>query len=254
MEQKSIFIPELFHKIQTNWWVISLFTFTFTFLSILLSYLVIKPIYTAEAVISLQINFKEVGHLTQFEQDQYIGVIRSFFLSDEIINSVVSQLQVSGEIAPKEFLDDCFLEREINELIFRCQNNSPEIAAIRASNWSRTSYSGLEEAYQHAENYHRLLIKNAQYETCITQQMISPPAFFDCSVWGNPVSGFESQIETERKLSKGVFPGIMFSYSSDAAIPKNPVRYGRNALIISGLLLGLITSILYLSTADRQHG
>ena len=58
-----------------------------------MNFILIKPLYSAETSVSAIINFYQVGHLTQYEQDQYIGHLITYTKSDNVVDAVIVKLK-----------------------------------------------------------------------------------------------------------------------------------------------------------------
>ena len=248
MNSASFDLQTISNRIFHFWWILIFGGLMGSIFGLIANRMFVKPIYVADASISILINFKEVGHLTQYEQDQMIGHVKSFFNSSEVIqNTVLDENKLSMDYDLHLFKEDCFLEQEVNEIIFRCINTDPQIAMDLANKWSEISYSELTNAYDHAKIYQSLTTAENEYEKCIELSSSGNPSFYECKLIQSDDSTLEkmtSELKSEYEKSKGIFPGLTFTYGSKASLPKTPVRYQTNTMVFFAGMAGMIIAFL----------
>ena len=248
MNSASFDLQTISNRIFRFWWILILGGIIGALIGVLINKTVIKPIYVADSTISVLINFKEVGHLSQYEQDQLIGQIKSLFKSTETINQTILEGdQLTQGYDQTKFFEECFLEQNINEIVFRCQNSDPIKAANLSNIWSKVSFSILENAFTHARIYQSLNNAENALENCIELSALIPPTYSECNPQDFSNSSYtklSSELNSEYVESKGVFPGISFTYGTEASIPKTPVRFQTNTTVLISALAGMIISFL----------
>ena len=236
------------------WWVILVCGIVGTIISYLISFIFLKPTYVAESRISVSINFKQVGHLSQYEQDQMIGNISSLFQTSETIQEVVNTINDVG-LDLSNFSNSCFLERQVNEILFRCKSTDPSKSQTWSNTWAKISYKKLNEAFAHALEYEKLLRFQNSYQTCVEESILLAPAQIECDKLFPPNSSSEEQLQAikqEFQLSKNIHTGFVFSDVIPASLPDKPVRYQTNTLVILGSIFGIFLSIFYVSSLKYE--
>jgi len=243
LSNKKHLAEQIFHQ----WWLLIVFGFFGGIVAYIIALFFFPPVYTAQSEISVVINFKEVGHLTQYEQDQVIGNVISFFSSPEVMEATVAKIK-DAEISINEFMDHCFIERQVNSIFFRCKSTDPSLAMDWSIIWANTSHEALVDAFSHAQTYDSLIKKQDAYENCIELSDLVLPTYADCvEIYGQYSSEeLTESINQEFNLSKNIFTGIKYSDVIEANLPQTPTRYQTNTIMLSGSFFGLLFSILFI--------
>jgi len=237
------------------WWVILLAGGIAALTSYLVGTIFLRPIYVADAKLSISINFKDVGHLSQYEQDQMIGNVTSLFLSEDVVTKTVQQLN-NEQFTNDDFRNQCFIERQVNEILFRCKSDKPETSQSLATIWGNFAHNELETAYFHAMEYERLKKIQNSYEKCIENSVGYHPIPINCSnIQPNEMTLEEinQQIDNESLLSKNIFTGFTYSDLIPANKPERAIRFQMNTLVFVGTLLGAFLSIIFLFTLRNEE-
>ena len=145
------------------------------------------------------------------------------------------------------FTENCFLEQKVNDIIFRCINTDPQIAMALANKWSEVSYSELTIAYDHAKIYQSLMTAENEFEKCIELSSLDIPSFYECKLIrsnNSTLAKMTSDLKSEYEKSKGIFPGLTFTYGSSASLPKTPIRYQTNTMVLFSGIAGMIIAFL----------
>ncbi len=235
-------------KIFHNWWLLLVGGIIGGIIAYLTSIIFFPPIFVAEAELSVSINFKEVGHLSQYEQDQMIGNIISLFQMNEVINETITNIS-DKNLDVSTFKKSCFTERQVNSILFRCQSTDPTVGTRWANQWAMVSHEIFSEAYFHALKYESLMREQLSYESCIQQSYFIFPTPAEClDILPDNLSfdNLNQMLQQELLLSKNIFPGIRFSDVISAEIPQKASRYQTNNLVLSGAIFGLLVSFIFL--------
>ncbi|PKO07301.1 MAG: hypothetical protein CVU41_00965 [Chloroflexi bacterium HGW-Chloroflexi-3] len=235
-------------KIFQNWWLLLIGGIIGGFIAYLTSIIFMPAIFVAQAEMSVVINFKEVGHLSQYEQDQMIGNIISLFQTNEVLNNTISNIDIPN-LDVSNFKKSCFIERQVNSILFRCQSTNPKISTDWANQWAIVSHEILSEAYIHALNYESLMRKQLSFENCVQWSYFTFPTPADClDVHPDNMSidNPNQMLQHELLRSKNIFPGIKFSDVIPAEVPQKASRFQTNSLVLSGSFFGFLISFLFL--------
>jgi hypothetical protein len=244
----------LSEKIFQFWWMLLIGGMVGGIIAFISTYFLVSPDYLAEAKMSIIINFKEVGHLSQYEQDQMIGNVISMFQSNDITEETIDLLG-DDMVSISEFRNSCFMERQVNTLFFRCISNDPVLSQKWVNHWANISYDKLSTAYGHALQFEKLQRKQDSFELCVQRSYDAFPSSSDCKKLISDQFTQEqliAEIEYERLNSKNIFPGFKFSEITSAEIPQKPVRNNTNIYVLTGSLFGFIISFIFLQTRKNE--
>jgi len=232
-----------------HWWVILVGGIIGGLVAFILSRLVFLPIYVTQAEFSVSINFKQVGDLEQYEQDQLFGNVISLFQTSEVIEKTIQKTGDSS-LSESDFRNACFIERQMNLILFRCKSTLPDKSVNWANAWAEVSHQFLSDAYTHVLNYELLKKKQNSFESCVQRSYFTYPSPVDCSLIFPEETSREMTklIQEEFLLSKNIYSGIIFSDVANAKIPLKPVRFQTNFLVLTGAIFGFIVSLLFVAT------
>ena len=228
-------------KGQKLWWILVTGGIIGALLGLALNKLFIKPLFTAESSISAVINFDQVGHLTQYEQDQFISHVMTFLQSEEVIQGTFEKLK-SAELDSEfqGFSDSCQLERNLSEIVFRCNNYSPILSKTYADLWKEVGLNKLLEALKHAQKYSVLIQRQVQIDKCLQLSAFTANSNHYCDLKIENYDLLSSETQKELDLSKGIFAGISITDGTSSRIPDQPVRNNTNLMVLFGAISGFI--------------
>lgn len=234
------------YKNQKYWWFLIIGGIIGAIFGLLLNFFLIKPLYSAKTSVSVVINFYQVGHLTQYEQDQYIGHLIIYTKSDDVLDAVIEKLnEIGNPVDLQSFKKTCFTERNLNEIIFRCVDKSPEQAKLFVDIWGEIAYSKLSDALVHGRNFEELMSRQKQLENCLELSSYSINSNYYCQIDTIISPELTASLEKEFELSKGLFSGISVSPGASSTFPDHAIRNNMNTMVLSGAILGLIISVCY---------
>lgn len=212
-----------------------------------------KPIYEANAVFTVTIDYTQTGALTDVEEDQAMRGVGDIIFSDEVVSATLAALQQKGlELSRDEFFDDAVFDREEFRWAIRYRDESPEIALQVITAWQEQADRILKSSLEHARlaaSYQRVL---NGLELCLQRSTRTSEALVDCSVENldeitTAISNTSSLVESELAQSRGLFSALSVVLSDQGDLPVKPVRYQTNIQVLSGMVIGLLSAILILS-------
>jgi hypothetical protein len=241
---------ELFSRINHQWMFFLLCGLGGALLSFFFSLLFFKTSYISFSQISVNINFKEIGHLNQYEQDQHIGLVEALFLSDDVVQDTLASLAAQNvNLSKQEFLDHRLVERKANIILLKYVSKDKNLPQIIVTTWTQTAFQSLSDTYQHAATYQSLMDLQNAYESCF-QNAATFPAIADCSILLKQLPDTQT-IWLEKQLSKGLFPGLTFFLLDEESSPPQEIRYQTNALVLAGFFTGLMFALILLLFVKR---
>ncbi len=247
----TISSSELFLKINDHWLLLLLFSLTGAFITFIIATLIIQPVYISTSQTSIGINFKEIGHLSQYDQDQYIGLVEALFLSDEVLQSTLESLESNNILTNKqEFLNNRILERKENLIILKYTSRDKTIPQIIVSTWNKIAIDKLSESYEHALKYQTYINFQNSYLLCI-QNPVNSPATAICESISNQIPSSQTIME-EKRFSNGIFQGLTFFLVNEEASVPQVIRNQTNILVLAGFFIGLIVALLKLLFVQKQ--
>lgn len=251
MKSNPIFTStELFTRINKHWLFLLLSGLAGAVISLVISLFFIQPTYISTAQISVGINFKEIGHISQYEQDQYIGLVEALFLSDAVVQNTLDALALQNiHLTKQAFIDHRLVERKSNLIILKYAAKDENIPQIIASTWNKNAFQALSNAYQHAINYQNLINLQNAYLSCY-QNAVEYPAAANCSQLLSQLPDTHSVLE-EKRLSQGLFPGLTFYFLDEEASAPQVIRHQTNVLVLAGFFAGLFIAIIVLLFVKR---
>lgn len=250
MDLDKITLSSISSKAIQFWWLLVIAGTLGGLFGFLASRMILPPIYSAASEISVQINFTEVGHLTQYEQDQLYSHLIAFVRSDALLKKVVD-LSSPSEFSFEDYRSSCKVERQLSQIIFRCQNQKAQLATEMANYLQSAAYTALKEALGHAERYQQLTKRVQQLETCVERSAMGLATGYTCPITDHMLEELSSKVEGEKIASSGIIPGFTILPGASAEIPGEPIRHQTNLLVISGALIGLIIAFI-LSLAGKK--
>jgi capsular polysaccharide biosynthesis protein len=245
---KRISTSNISDKLIRFWWVLLIGGIFGGLITYFISIIFLQPVYLSEAKMSIAINFKEVGQLSQYEQDQMIGNIVSLFSTEETIKETINSLDDSN-MNINDFLNTCFLERQVNSILFRCKSTNQDSSQKWANNWARVSYEKLSETFKHSIEYEKLRKLQTAFELCLIRSIIVPPTSGDClQLLPESKNNQEMSelLDQEFQLSKNIYPGFVFSDIIPAEYPIKATRFQTNSILLIGSFLGFILACIFL--------
>jgi len=229
------------------WWLLVFASILGALFGLIVNRLLVKPIYSANSTISITINFYEMGHLTQYEQDQFFSHLLTFLRSDPVVTSTINSINQPA-FGFEQFRDACFLERQMSVISFRCQAQDSKQASLFSRQWKQQGYKYLLEALGHAQKYVQLSEINEQIETCVQRSALGLNSPYLCEMDHFNKPGIIQELNHEKELSFGIFPGFSLIDGMNAVAPDRPIRNQTNLMVLFGAIVGFLSALILIQT------
>jgi len=213
-----------------------------------------KPVFEAQATLTMGINFARTGILEQYDKDLALGTAAGIIYSTDVINRVITDAAGQGiQIDFATLVKSSTLERKAAQWILRVRHNDPGKAVYLTNHWLEVGFAALDEAYNHALAANSLLERIDSVEECL-ELVASNPVVPVCPYSTLPelqaeFSALSTEYLREQQASRALFPEMTYQVSQQAETPTEPVLYGRNNLVLAGLMIGFLVGIGLTSTA-----
>jgi len=222
-------------------------------------------LYQSNAAISFAFNIARFGNLSESQQDSAMGAAGFIIASSpvpEYVSDQARQRGISIDLYPVG--RTVFIERKLDKWVIRVRNPDPQAAAFIANTWAQRAYQELLVAQDHADRANTLRIYLDSLSSCLEHVSISGPAPAQCSL--KNLENLQQELQTtgveyenELVLGRGFVPYLILNTPNQAVPPAQPDQFGRNYLVLAGILLGLVLSIFTVaadlprSLAKRMH-
>jgi hypothetical protein len=212
-------------------------------------------LYQSESAISFAFNVTRFGNLSQFDQDSAMGAVGFMIANSPVPEYVYEQAHARGISLDQYPVNrTVFVERKLDRWVVRVRNPDPQAAAFIANTWTGRAYQELLQAQVHAERANSLRIYLDSLTSCLERMAVTEPASSQCSL--NSLAALQQQLQTtgveytnELQLSRGFMPYLIFNPPDQAVPASAPDQFGRNNLVLAGILIGFFLSI-YVVAAD----
>jgi len=258
MEESTFFSLLLFFQnIKRNWYIPIICMILGGLCGMVFHYFQ-PPIYETTAAFSVTIDYTQTGYLSDIQEDQAMRGLGSIIdgrttLEKTTLALAKEELNISLEDLQKRIS----LEREDFRWILRVRDSDAAQSAFIANTWAKTAEEELENASLHAIKAAHLEKYLQSLESCLLRMVDDEQNQYPCefpyfSELMTEIDKIAPIINEERMNSKGLFSAISFSLSKDANISTAPSLYGRNLLVLSGSLLGLLVALIFVAILWRR--
>lgn len=204
--------------------------------------------YEAEAVLITNLELVEDTNITEIMVDSQLELIRQLMFSPEITSEVLLAEEQAGNPITLDQLEKMSqVERRLNSTLVKVRHSEAQVASRIATNWVKTAYERLNEAYQHA-----LMVSEAKWmltsiEDCLSDELVFETNFCK-TLSAYEVKMLTQEAETvileESPLSLGLTRDIQISQFQPASLPSQPVGGNRSNWVLIGALVGLLLSFI----------
>ena len=217
------------------------------------------PVYEANAVFTVTIDYTQTGALSDIEEDQAMRGVGDIIFSEEVIDATLERLEGEGLILSKdEFYDDAIFDREEFRWAIRYRDANPQLAYQVLHAWEVTSDEILQDSLVHARlgaAYQEVL---NGLTTCLERGTLIEADGERCTLENldevlAKIEQVSALITDELAQSRGLFAALTVVLSNPVIVPTLPVRFQTNVLVFSGMFSGLLLSIIGLTIFARKQ-
>jgi hypothetical protein len=251
MKMKNSFIPfDIFKQATLSWWWVAILMIIGGLLGLFIHGFT-PPIFEAQAIFSITIDYTRTGYLSDIQEDQAMRGIGSLIGSDLILQRTVMAALTKGlDITLDEFKQKSTLERGEFEWFIRFRDKDAHRAADLVNQWADNAFQELSDASLHALRAEELSNYLDSIETCLQRTTFGSDAKAPCSFPNLPIILEEIQktgeiVYQEKEASRGLMPALSINLVEKSPVPSSPVVYNRNAFILAGSLIGLLIGIIF---------
>lgn len=211
------------------------------------------PVYEANAVFTVTIDYTQTGALSDAEEDQAMRGVGDIIFSDEVVSAALDALKTEGlDISKDEFYDDAVFDREEFRWAIRYRDADPQTAYQVLHAWEMAADEILQDSLVHARQaaaYQEVL---NGLTACLERSTRMEAGGARCSIDNlnvvlEKISDVSALITEEMGQSRGLFSALAIVLSDPADIPSRPVRFQTNVLVLSGIFIGWLVSIFGLT-------
>ncbi len=244
---------EAFSRALNLWWVIVALTILGGVLAWAFHFLQ-PPLYQAQAVFNISLNFAQTGSLTQFEEDHTWEAVGDLIDSTGVLEQVVKQANAEGIQVDVNQLERMITrERKEFRWVLQLRARDPRTAAILTNLWADEANRQLEEARQHAIQAYHLHQYLTSLESCLSSHLASGPSQALCNTTTQDglqkeMAQIGTALQQETALAGAILPSLTFELVKRADIPTQPAEFQINTLVLAGGLIGFVLAIWITNT------
>ena len=253
---KEYFIPkDIFDKVLRHWFYLPIGMLLGGIVGLILNGLV-PPVYEAQAKFVVTIDYTRTGYLSDIQEDQAMRGIGSLINSDFILQKMVDEANlVNADVSFSEIKKQSRLERGEFEWYIRIRDKDAQKATTLVNLWAEKADEVLKESLLHAFKAERLFQVLDSLEMCLQRVTIGVGSTALCTM--NNIDQLILDIQTvgekayqEKEISRSLMPALAVDLVEKSRVPVQPVVFARNAFVLAGAMLGLITMIVWIFSLD----
>jgi uncharacterized protein involved in exopolysaccharide biosynthesis len=205
------------------------------------------PLYDATAIVIGNINFTETGQIEEYQLDYALNSLHYIINSTSVKEAVLAEIDANGlDLGSYGYRP--YLERKSSRWILRVRHPDPQIAAKVANIWLDASLRQIDEAYEHALRAHELNTYLTTLETCLTRAETQSINGVSCGLGAQAqlqaaMASTVAELNVELEASRTLTAALVYTLETRAEVPRTPIRYGLNSMLLAGGLIGLIIGI-----------
>ena len=244
--------------IARKWWIPVLSMIIFGICALILANF-LPPLYESSATFSLTIDYTETGSLSDIQEDQAMRGIGNLIASDEVIENVISEANVrSLPLSREQFKKESNLDREEFQWTIRYRSSDQLYAKDVIQIWKEISNKLIQDSLFHAQivdSEREFLWKLEECLQLVTRQVTIDTlcGYSSTEDLIDEISIISRSINDEKIAARGLFSPLAVHIVKNPQIPLTPVRYQRNVLVFSGIVIGFLISVLFLGIVNFRR-
>ena len=240
---------DLLQSIMKQWWMTSISMIVGGFCALLLTQF-LSPKYEGSASFSVTIDYTRTGSLSDVQEDQAMRGIGYVITSDEVIDTVVDEVQLlQNDYSKDQFEKESTIDREEFQWTMRYRSSDPKYAEKIAAFWADISFSVIQEGLMHAQIVDSETELLWGLQDCL-ERVTGPFGKADLCVFNNTqeiiqeIAQMSKSIIEEKKQSRGLFTFLTVHFVQHPQYPNSPIRHQTSLLTGAGIIVGMIMNII----------
>jgi len=221
------------------------------------------PLYQAEAVLAVNINYGVTEHLELVVEDRVLNRIAAIIEADDTLQQVLEQVpeaerSARGWTQPADLYSVVRLDQRLAEWSLVAIDQDPKVAAEVAGLWATVTLQVLDEAAEHAWKAVSLMGEEPFMVDCV--QVSTPGRVGEVFIWEcstEPLTldpdSLAGTLRTEIDRSRGMLPNISYELLRKPTVPENPVVWSRGRLVLAGAIAGLVVGFSLAVVRGRKE-
>jgi hypothetical protein len=258
---KDIPILDALQRALRGWWIVSLCMVCGGLLG--WGYTRLRPpMYEAQAVFHVDvdvdqylINQGDVG-VVVVKRSTMLAPVRDLFFAKNVVRKLISAAEAQGyTLTHEQILDDFKIQQIDTRWLASVRAADPQSAATLANLWSEITLSVMKKAYAHAVELRTLELELSTVVRCFSEDdftkgnQCAGTRFKSQAAFDRYLSKTQTEINAERDASRGLDASMELDLTRQAQVPDEPVLYNDSAIIVAGMMIGLILGVILVQVA-----
>lgn len=220
-----------------------------------------SPVYQAEALLGININYGISEPLALVVEDRALSRLGTLVLADSTLERLLDSLSSEAKdernwVSSEDIRKEVRLDRRLASWALVVMDSNPGFATLVAQNWAEIMLEIFDTANEHAWRAARLMSESFIIDCEEIVKEGEGTQIWDCRAFpqGASSENLSAELEDEVALSHGVLPNISYELLQRASSTKQPILWQRAWLLITGALVGiLLGGLLSLMAAGSEY-
>ncbi len=222
------------------------------------------PLYQAEAILGVNINYGVTEPLELIIEDRTLNRVAAIIEADSTLQQVLTLVPDEERLShgwaqPADLRKAVRLDRRLAEWRIVAVDQDPQVAAEVADIWSTVSIQVLDEAAEHAWRAVSLMGKNPFMVDC--KQVPVPGSIEERFIWQCSIEpanlspdALAGALRTEIDRSRAMFPNVSYELLQAVSVPEKPIVWARGGLVLAGAIIGLVIGFSLAMVHYKKEG